>query len=340
MLCPTRYGARAKTSPPASAAPRPRPRARSHQHVRPPAATNESRTTRLYAHTCPSRRSSGQDGSPSSHPWTFGAPPPRAGRIRVGPRRGDAPELVPDQPEGPTELEVVAGCRLAVTLSRRPREVAAVDVANGRPGGDERRDEVDAEREEDEAAASTASRPGSSRPSFHAADRIGCGDERLCRIRARRMLLPAVGTLRLGETPSRSLRRRCAARSALACSTKMRRRPCAGAGCRPGWTSCIRAARSARAASWRLTRRHRASGRRTGTLGSRRSSRPATAGAEDVSLAPAGRLVVSGLFLAVRPDGKPVRPLGDLRQLVASRPHVRFRVVGPPSRHFAPQVAK
>ncbi len=64
-------------------------------------------------------------------------------RVRVGPWCGAALELVPDEPERPAELEVVAGGRLAVT-GRRSREVVVVGVAHRRArSSDERGRDVE-----------------------------------------------------------------------------------------------------------------------------------------------------------------------------------------------------
>ena len=72
-------------------------------------------------------------------------PPLQVGRRRglrpegvgIGPGRGAALELVARKPEGPAELEVIAGRRLAVAR-RWAREVVAVDVPHRGPRGPDR----------------------------------------------------------------------------------------------------------------------------------------------------------------------------------------------------------
>ncbi len=68
-----------------------------------------------------------------------------AERIRVGPRRRPAVELVAREPERPAELQVVSRRGLAAARSR-PGEVAAVDVAHRRPCRPEPAGDVERER--------------------------------------------------------------------------------------------------------------------------------------------------------------------------------------------------
>ena len=63
-------------------------------------------------------------------------------RVRIGPWCPDALELMPDEPEGPAQLQVVAGGRLAVPRCG-PCEVVVVDVPCRGPRCEQRRSGVD-----------------------------------------------------------------------------------------------------------------------------------------------------------------------------------------------------
>ena len=75
-----------------------------------------------------------------------------AERVRVGQGRGHVLELVPDEPEAPAELEVIARSRLDVTR-RWPSEVMVFEVPDRRPRRPERAGRVQPERHENEAGA-------------------------------------------------------------------------------------------------------------------------------------------------------------------------------------------
>ena len=89
----------------------------------------------------------------------------RAERVRVGERGSPLTELVPDEPERPAELEVVARGRLAVPRRGPCQVVRAVGVADRGPRRPEGAHGVEREGDEDEArTGGHVARPYPARP--------------------------------------------------------------------------------------------------------------------------------------------------------------------------------
>ncbi len=92
----------------------------------------------------------------------------RPERVRVDPGCSTPLELVPGEPEGPAELQVVARDRLAEARCRSGQVVISVEVARCRPRRPHGSREVDDERYEGDAAATMASMSGNGDSvSFH-----------------------------------------------------------------------------------------------------------------------------------------------------------------------------